>query len=295
MDDTKLLLVDGSNLLFQMFFGMPSRIVNEQGKAIQGTLGFVGALRKIINRVEPTHLVVLFDGEHENARAALDPEYKSNRADYSQVPEEENPFSQIGDVYAALDYMGIIHTEAVSCEADDLIAGYALTYGKQTDMVISSFDSDFFQLLTDRVSILRYRGKDTVIWTPDSLKEKFGIVPAQYADFKSLTGDKADHIKGAEGIGPKTAAWLLGRFGTLENLLAHADEIEKPSTRESVIRNTERLRRNYQLISLSAREHLPFALEELKYDRREMDTGEVLRGIGLRGNNSMTEQKEDRK
>ena len=293
--DRRLLLVDGSNLLFQMFFGMPSRIVNEQGKAIQGTLGFVGALRKIIGRVEPTHLAVLFDGEHENARAALDPEYKSNRADYSQVPEEENPFSQIDNVYAALDYMGIIHTEAVFCEADDLIAGYALTYGKQMDMVISSFDSDFFQLLTDRVSILRYRGKDTVIWTPDSLKEKFGIVPAQYADFKSLTGDKADYIKGAEGIGPKTAAWLLGRFGTLENLLAHADEIEKPSTRESVIRNTERLRRNYQLISLSAREHLPFALEELKYDRRESDTGEVLRGIGLRGNNSMTEQKEDRK
>lgn len=291
----RLLLVDGSNLLFQMFFGMPSRIVNEQGKAIQGTLGFVGALRKIINRVEPTHLAVLFDGEHEDARAALDPEYKSNRADYSQVPEEENPFSQIHDVYAALDYMGIIHTEAVFCEADDLIAGYALTYGKQTDMVISSFDSDFFQLLTDWVSILRYRGKDTVIWTPESLKEKFGIVPAQYADFKSLTGDKADHIKGAEGIGPRTAAWLLGRFGTLENLLAHADEIEKPSTRESVIRNTERLRRNYQLISLSAREHLPFALGELKYDRRESDTGEVLRGIGLRGNNSMTEQKEDRK
>ena len=108
-------------------------------------------------------------------------------------------------------------------------------------------------------------------------------MPVQYADFKSLTGDKADHIKGAEGIGPKTAAWLLGRFGTLENLLAHADEIEKPSTRESVIRNTERLRRNFQLISLSAREHLPFPLEELEYDRREMDTGEVLRGIGLRG------------
>lgn len=282
MDDTRLLLVDGSNLLFQMFFGMPSRIINEQGKAIQGTLGFVGALRKIIGRVGPTHLAVLFDGEYENARAALDPEYKSNRADYSQVPEEENPFSQIHDVYAALDYMNIKHAEAVHCEADDLIAGYALTYGKQMDMVISSFDSDFFQLLTDRVSILRYRGKDTAIWTPDSLKEKFGIMPAQYADFKSLTGDKADHIKGAEGIGPKTAASLLRRFGTLENLLAHAEEIEKPSVRESVIRNTERLRTNYKMISLGSRASLPFALEELEYDRREMDTGEVLRGIGLR-------------
>ncbi|MCH5255604.1 MAG: flap endonuclease, partial [Lachnospiraceae bacterium] len=65
----KLLLVDGSNLLFQMFFGMPARIVNEQGKAIQGTLGFVGALLKIIRRISPTHIAVLFDGEHENDRS----------------------------------------------------------------------------------------------------------------------------------------------------------------------------------------------------------------------------------
>lgn len=105
----------------------------------------------------------------------------------------------MSEVYKALDYMGIKHTEAAHCEADDLIAGYALTNGQQTEVVIFSFDSDFFQLLTDRVSVLRYRGKETVIWTPVTLKEKFGIAPAQHADFKSLTGDTADNIKGAEG------------------------------------------------------------------------------------------------
>lgn len=280
--DRRLLIVDGSNLLFQMFFGMPSRIVNQQGKAIQGTLGFVGALRKIILMTAPACVAVLFDGEHENARAALDPAYKSNRADYGQVPEEENPFSQIGDVYKALDYMGIKHREAVHCEADDLIAGYALTYGQHTEVVISSFDSDFFQLLTDRVSVLRYRGKETVIWTPDTLKEKFGIAPAQYADFKSLTGDKADNIKGAEGIGPKTAALLLGQFGTLENILAHGEDIKKLSVRESVIRNTERLRTNYKMIKLGSSSVLPFPLEELEYELGGRTTDDVLKGIGLR-------------
>ena len=173
--DRRLLIVDGSNLLFQMFYGMPSRIVNEQGKPIQGTLGFVGALLKILRRFEPAWLAVLFDGEHENARAGLDPDYKSNRIDYSKVSEEESPFSQIDDVYAALDYMGIAHTETTDCEADDLIAGYALAYGRGTDIVISSFDSDFFQLLTDRVSVFRYRGKDSVLWTPDSFREKFTV------------------------------------------------------------------------------------------------------------------------
>ena len=83
----RLLIVDGSNLLFQMFFGMPARIVNEQGKAIQGTLGFVGALLKIIRMSNPTHIVALFDGEHENSRTALDADYKANRADYSKVLE----------------------------------------------------------------------------------------------------------------------------------------------------------------------------------------------------------------
>lgn len=97
----RFLIVDGSNLLFQMFFGMPARIVNSQGKAIQGTLGFAGALLKIIRRVSPTHIVVIFDGEHENARSVLDPGYKANRPDYSEAAEEENPFSQLNDVYAA--------------------------------------------------------------------------------------------------------------------------------------------------------------------------------------------------
>lgn len=109
----RLLIVDGSNLLFQMFFGMPARIVNNQGKAIQGTLGFIGALLKIIRKVESTHTVVIFDGEHGNSRSLLDPDYKADRVDYSEAPEGETPFSQLKDVYAALDYIGIKHTETI--------------------------------------------------------------------------------------------------------------------------------------------------------------------------------------
>ena len=82
----KLLLVDGSNLLFQMFFGMPARIFNRNKKAVHGTIGFVGALLKIMRFVKPTHVAVLFDGEHENARAALDCDYKANR------PKRKTPF-----------------------------------------------------------------------------------------------------------------------------------------------------------------------------------------------------------
>lgn len=278
----RLLVVDGSNLLFQMFFGMPARIVNEQGRAIQGTLGFVGALLKMIRKVEPTHIAVFFDGEHENDRVSLDPAYKANRIDYSEVPEEENPFSQLSDVYSALEFLGIKYMETTVCETDDLIAGYALSYGQETEVIISSFDSDFFQLITDRVSVLRYRGENTVICTPEYIREKFGITPDQYADFKSLTGDTADNIKGADKVGKKTAALLLNEFGTLENILANAERIKKPSVRESVIQNTERLKTNYKLIKLGNMAPLPFALQELAYCHTGITTNAVLKGIGLR-------------
>lgn len=280
--EARLFLVDGSNLLFQMFFGMPARIINAQGKAIQGTLGFTGALLKMIRMVEPTHLIVLFDGEHENTRSMIDEDYKANRVDYSEVPEEENPFSQMQDVYAALDFLCIRHMETISCEADDLIASYALTFGSKMQVMISSFDSDFFQLITDKVSVLRYRGKNTVIYTPKRIQEKFGIMPGQYADFKSLTGDTADNIKGADKIGQKTAAALVNGFGTLENILENAGCIKKPSVKESIVKNAERLRRNYQLIKLENKEPLPFDLHELTYKYDGLTTNEVLKGIGLK-------------
>lgn len=277
----KLLLVDGHNLLFQMFYGMPSRIVNAQGKAIHGTLGFVGALLKIIRRVLPTHILVLFDGEHPNPRTALDAAYKANRPDYSSMPEEETPFSQLPDVYAALDFLHIAHTETTTCETDDVIAAYALSCAPEMDVVISSFDSDFFQLVSPHVSVLRYRGDATQLVTPETIAEKFGITPAQYADFKSLTGDQADHIRGADKIGPKTAAQLLHTFGTLEGVLRHADEIAKPSIRESIQQNADRLRLNQQLITLTGCAALPIHVESLACAVGSITTREVLRGIGL--------------
>ena len=103
----KLLIVDGSNLLFQMFYGMPSRIVNKEGKAIHGTVGFIGALLKTVCMNSPTHVVVLFDGEHHNDRKEVDEAYKANRPDFSLMPEEETPFSQLPDIYRALDFLKI--------------------------------------------------------------------------------------------------------------------------------------------------------------------------------------------
>lgn len=278
----KLLIVDGSNLLFQMFFGMPARLVNDDGKAMQGTLGFVGAILKIIRRVEPTHLFVIFDGEHENVRSKTDAEYKANRIDYSEVGEDDNPYSQLPDVYKALNYLGIKYIETTTCEADDVIAGYALEYGADYEVIISSFDSDFFQLITEKVSVLRYRGKKTIICTPAYIKEKFDISPVQYADFKALVGDNSDNIKGVNKVGSKTAAILLKEYGTLYGLLDNVDKISRPAIKDSILANIERVKRNYKLIKLLPMNELPFNLRDLEFEDQGMKTNDVLKGIGLK-------------
>ena len=282
MENVHILLVDGSNLLFQMFYGMPARIIGRQGRPIQGTLGFVGALLKIVRKLQPTHLAVLFDGETHNPRGDLDENYKANREDFSQMPEEETPFSQLPDVYAALDYLGICHCETTDCETDDWMASYALGLGKAHKMTLMSLDSDFFQLITEHVNVLRYRGDHSVLCDIAYIREKLNIEPCQYADFKSLTGDASDNIRGAAKIGPKTAANLMGRFGSLNNLLDHLDQVEKPSIRESLLANKERLLLNQKLIRLEAKYPVPFSLQEMAYTYDGQTSTQVLTAIGVK-------------
>ncbi len=278
----KILIVDGMNLLFQMFYGMPARIAAPDGRAIHGTLGFVGALLKIIRMIKPTHMAVLFDGECQNARTELDEDYKANRPDWSGMPQEETPFCQLPDVYAALDYLEIAHAETSDCEADDWMAGYARKYGQDREVVIASFDSDLFQLINDRVRILRYRGESTQICDAQWLWQRYGIQPEQYAAFKSLTGDHADNIVGVPSVGPKRAAWLMQSFGDLETLLNNAETISKPAIRTAVLERIPRIRTNYLLIRLDGKCVLPFSLDEMKYSYDGTTTGMVMASLGLR-------------
>ena len=276
----RLLIVDGHNLLFQMFFGMPSKIIGAKGQAIQGVIGFVGAVNRLMDTYHPTHLCVMFDGERENPRKDILEEYKANRIDYSEVPEEENPFSQLPLVYEALDYMGISHTETTVCETDDVIAAYAVKYGGEFEVLISSFDSDYFQLINDKVKIIRYRGKCSVLCDENYIKEKYGIPPSLYLDFKCLVGDTADNIPGIRGIGPKTAAKLVNTFGGLDSIIERSKEIESEKIRLAIEDGVDILKRNMALISLDGNADLPFTLDEIKFNNPHIRTMDVIRGIG---------------
>jgi len=176
----------------------------------------------------------------------------------------------------------LAHTETIGTETDDVIASYVFAYSHQVEIVISSFDSDFFQLINDNTTVLRYRGGKTAFCDVQYIKEKYGIMPTQYADFKSLVGDSADHIRGAEKIGPKTAAKLVNRFGTVEKIIKYANLVEKQSVRESIIRNADRLWINHQLIKFKCDAPMPFLLQQTQYTYSGVTTTEVLRKIGLK-------------
>lgn len=279
----KLLIIDGHNLLFQMFFGMPSRILNKDGKAIHGTLGFVGGLVNIIKMVEPTHMIVIFDRDQGNERVAINSDYKANRIDYSAVSEEDNPFTQLPDIFHALDDMRIKYAEINGFEADDVAASYAIRYHSRLPIVISSYDSDFFQLLNDNIQVLRYKGKNTILFDTGRFYEKYGIDPRYFADYKALVGDSADNIKGIEKIGPKTAMKLINEHGSISGILEKINSMEYSAVQTSLQKNAERLLQNLQLIKLDDKAPLPYYLEELQYDGASLSkTIEILKRIGLK-------------
>ena len=277
----RLLLVDGMNLHFQMFFGMPNKFCNENGIGIWGVIGFVGALNKLINMTKPTHVAIIFDGEGHNPRCDILEDYKANRPDYSELAEEENPFVQLPLVYKAIEAMGIPFCEVHGCECDDVIATYAKRFSEDFQVVISSFDSDYFQLISDNVRVLRYRGLSSIICDKEYVINRYGISPEYYADWKSLVGDTADNIKGIKGVGPKTATKLISSYGTLAEMLADISSVEPEKLREKVKESSEILLRNYSLIKLDDAGILPFEIDELEYTNERIKTMDVLRKIDL--------------
>ena len=209
----KLLIIDGNNLLFQMFYGMPSAIYNKSGWPIHGTIGFISYVIKQIKLLEATKVIVVFDSDEAKERKELYPEYKANRdIDWEELKEEETPFSQEEDIKKALSYLGVKYIYSKGTEADDYIASIALSLKEMGEVIISSFDSDFFQLISERVSALRYRGKASVMWDEKHFMEEFGFSPCFYTLYKAIVGDSADNIKGIKGMGKKRTSSFIRRY-----------------------------------------------------------------------------------
>lgn len=269
----RLLIIDGHNLHFQIFFGIRARLKKKSGRVSPFAIGFTGAIKRIIRYANPTHVFVIFDGEHENPRKALFPAYKANRPDYSLLPDDENPYLQLPAVYEALEKLGIKYVETTSVEADDLIAVCVERFRPAADIIVCSHDHDFYQLLGQHVKLMNYSGKQASYYDDKSFREEFHISPRRYADYKALNGDKSDNIPGVRGIGAITAARLLNRFGGIEDIIAHTDDIRQRKLRRCVVEGTDRMRLNYKLVKLGGEQYrsveIPYRLAELAYTEPE--------------------------
>ena len=203
----KILLIDGHNLLFKMFFGMPFPFYNDNNENITGTVGFVGTVVKMIKYLKVEECLIVFDGE-DSRNIRVDENYKANRqTDYGTLSDEENPFTQLKYIKAVLDYLNIKWIETVGIECDDYIAIISKKYNGE--VYISSTDTDFYQLVNDRVKIIKFRGKNTVFVDEKFIFDKFLVLPSDFALYKAIIGDNVDNIKGINKVGPKTAVNII--------------------------------------------------------------------------------------
>lgn len=245
----KLLIIDGSALLFQSFYGMPNKIKDDSGNNIEAVICFFGILNKTIKMLSPNKLLVVFDGENKLARQEINKDYKANRLDYSLVNVEDNPFSQLGKIKKVLDYIKYPYYETINMEADDYIAGVTNAIKNQFEIVISSPDKDFIQLLDRGVTLFTYRGKVSKVTTDETVLIDYGFAAKYFNTYKALVGDKSDNIKGLYKVGFKTASSLIKDYGNLENIIINVNNL-KPNLAKLINSNIDMLRDNYKIINL---------------------------------------------
>jgi len=260
----KLVIIDGHNLLFRMFYGMPNKIYTKDGKCVHGTIGFVGGINKIIKEHEPTSLIVVFDSEEVSAKME-DERYKKNRIlNFSHLPDDENPFSQYADILKCLDLLDITHIEMPRQEADDVIGTIAKQFEKEKQVIIVSTDKDFFQLLNENISVFSPRGKSSVLYTPEVFIEKYTFSPSQYLCFKALVGDSSDNIDGVRGIGTKTATSLLTEYNSIDGIYKNLDKLS-PRIRTLLNNDLEKVMVNLELLKINCNLDIDLTSHNLGY------------------------------
>ena len=225
-------IIDGNSLMHRAFHALPP-LQNEDGVFTNAVFGFLSMLLKVVETEQPTYLAVAFDLHGPTFRHADYSEYKAGRK--PTAPELRPQFDLVRECLTA---MGIRQLTCPSFEADDILGTMARRCEEAgIPALLVTGDRDSMQLVTDTSSVLyTKRGVSEVVrYTPERVLEDFGVTPAQIPDLKGLMGDASDNIPGVPGIGEKTAVKLLATYGTLENVLDHADADLKGKQREKLL------------------------------------------------------------
>ncbi|TCK16947.1 DNA polymerase I [Thiogranum longum] len=258
------IMVDGSSYLYRAFHALPP-LTSSKGQDTGAIYGVVNMLRKLLDTYHPERVAVVFDAKGKTFRDELFEAYKANRP--SMPPELS---SQIEPLLEIVRAMGLPLLQVPGVEADDVIgtlAKKARAAGWHT--VISTGDKDLAQLVNSQVTLINTMN-DTVL-DEQTVPEKFGVRPDQIIDYLALVGDTSDNIPGVPKVGPKTAARWLAQYGTLDNLVAHADEI-KGKVGESLRASLDQLALSRQLATIRCDVDLDVDLEDMHVAEADTDT-----------------------
>jgi DNA polymerase-1 len=259
-----LYLIDGSSQMYRAFHA-PIRtneggfLRNAQGRPTNAVYIFVTMLRKLLNEHKPEYIAASFDLPGRTFRDDLSADYKANRA-----PMPDELAEQIPMVHAACEALGVPILTSESYEADDVIGTLtAKAVAAGLDVAIVTGDKDFYQLVGDQVRVFNPR-EEGVWYDAAGVLEKFGVAPEHVVDVLALMGDSIDNIKGVPGIGEKGARELIGKYGSLENLIEHASELT-PKRREALLANVDVARQSRELARIRIDVPVPFEADALKY------------------------------
>ena len=283
-------LIDGSGYIFRAYYALPPLTRKSDGLPVGAVSGFCSMLFKLLedsksneNLQKPTHFAVIFDAARKTFRNEIYSDYKANR---SEAPDDLAPqFEYIRKSVVAFNLPSV---DLPNYEADDLIATYVeQILAKGAKVTIVSSDKDLMQLYRKDVRIFDPMKNKFI--TPEDIVTKFGVGPEKVIDVQSLAGDSSDNVPGVPGIGVKTAAELINKYGTLEKLLDNAQEIKQNKRRETLIENKDKAIISKKLVTLMKdapveRKIEEFHLKQIDKDKlykflREMEFNRLLSSV----------------
>ncbi len=258
-------LIDGSGYIFRAYYALPPLTRKSDGLPTGAVSGFCSMLFKLLedsksndNLQKPTHFAVIFDSARKTFRNEIYEDYKGNR---SEAPEDLIP--QFEYIRKSVKAFNLPSVDLENYEADDLIATYTeQILAKGAKVTIVSSDKDLMQLYKKDVRL--YDPMKNKFITPDDIMSKFGVDSKKVIDVQALAGDSSDNVPGVPGIGVKTAAELINKYGTLEKLLENTNEIKQTKRRETLIENKDKAIISKKLVTLKKDTPVDKDIEEFK-------------------------------
>lgn len=274
----RVCLIDGSGYIFRAFYALPP-LTSPEGVPVNAVYGFTNMFMRLTQKMKCDYSLVLFDAKRQNFRNEIFPDYKGTR---KEIPEDLIP--QFDIIHQAVEALNLHYLDMEGYEADDLIATYAdIALKEGYDVTVISADKDLMQLIRPGVEF--YDPMKDKYFTPEDVKEKFGVYPEQVVDVQALAGDSTDNIPGVPGIGLKTAAELVNQFGSLEEVLTRASEIKQNKRRETLLENLDKAKISLQLVTLKPDVPVTHKIEEFICQKPDLQT--VLDFVGKYGFNSI--------